>query len=692
MTQIAVAPDKYAVSFQPGIENPPRIYVVCSLREALEHCYGTKAHLVTYVVEGLIEQPRIKKEGLELFLARYGGRITTECFMCDVDNPLHQCWTEEGFLSAREAHQKMEILSTAGLYYTPHGFRIVQPLSKPIDVHEAEDHLVAWLYRLKAAGLEVDWKCIDWTRHFRLPNTTYEPTRRSRCIDLSRMQPIDLPPLPAVPLKAPNVESSKSVRKTTGGAKKPEGTHSASVVSSVPDLPERWMPLARNVAAAMRTVESEWHTPFLALAGAMLSLGVPEELVPQLNGAVSALTGADTRTSDRVSGARTTIDRRHRGLPFQGLRTLQQDWPDVAAALRAEMDALRTTGASESVVDADGGQPSQPERSLEETIAAMEAAIENAPDGLTLIKAECGIGKSQAALRVAARRAMKPYKDPNAVGSRAPAESKTSISVDKNRLAQQFMSSLRKLGQSSLRVFGPLSLRERDGTPICQFHNIAEPLVSGGLRMQWELCERRNSGSKCPHYDGCPAREGYEGDVDSRITLGTHALLNTLDARAGSTGMLIIDEVQDFLESVTLTEDDLTTALQFGLKSFDGMHLGALAPSLWALRAFARMSDDFRAIDACEAVRKFEREVPLDVLQQGQRSAGLSYESENDAVRCGCKAPFPTRHQGTSPPVLKMAIEFAMMRPSAAQEIGRIALVLRTVYRAIAAEYPVTVR
>ena len=66
-------------------------YEVLDLRAALERVYETDAHLVTYVIEGAVRQPRINKPGLPSF----ERPVHTTTFMCDVDNPGHADWNDE---------------------------------------------------------------------------------------------------------------------------------------------------------------------------------------------------------------------------------------------------------------------------------------------------------------------------------------------------------------------------------------------------------------------------------------------------------------------------------------------------------------------------------------------------------------------------------------------------------------------
>src|SRR5262249_49510255 len=163
----------------------------------------------------------------------------------------------------------------------------------------------------------------------------------------------------------------------------------------------------------------------------------------------------------------------------------------------------------------------------------------------------CGLGKTAAIRRVAAERAQKEYETDTATGARAPWQSKTAISVDKNSLAEQIARDLRAAGASVKRIYGPLSVLRQDGTPECRFYETARLLVEGGQSIQREFCEGRGK-QKCEFYDVCRAREGIDGPADARITVGPHALLSQLNAAAGSTGLVVIDEPPALLETAKL--------------------------------------------------------------------------------------------------------------------------------------------
>ncbi|MGE3675412.1 MAG: hypothetical protein AB7K71_37430, partial [Polyangiaceae bacterium] len=473
---VAVAPDKFSKGIKPGRTDVPHRYRVVELTEALEREYRSDAHLVTYCAPGHERQPRINKDGLSLF----DGALQVDCLFCDVDNADHAGWTEELFEAAREQDATTPALQHAGVYYTAHGRRIVQPLAEPIAVSEVETRLYGWFKVLELQGIAVDWACRDWTRHFRLPHVVRNrKAERSRCVDLEWMRPVRLPDwvLELAPEPAPTEEPSFEP-----AHRRPR----KAIVEFTGELPARWRPLAERVAAALRQVGSEWHSPFLTLAGAFLYRQVPPEHVPALCGAISILTSADDRLDDRLITARTTVERWQQRLPVTGYRTLREKWPNVAMALDealgsdSERQLLELTHSAEPLVAT--------EKSLDEITRDLEHAIANAPPGLTLIKAQCGLGKTQAAMRVAAARAATPYASDNAQGLRAPPHSKTALSVDKNNLAKQCLTTLRVLQAPTARFFGPLSLRRDtdDGKaePVCKLHEIAKPLVEGGLRMQ----------------------------------------------------------------------------------------------------------------------------------------------------------------------------------------------------------------
>ncbi len=314
MTLVAVAPNKFSKGFDGSGRELAHSFEVLELHDALTRTYPTDAHLVTYVVEGAARQPRINKAGLPFF----NGRVQVEAFFCDIDNANHSNWNRVLLHAALAQYDSLDVLQSAGIYHTEHGRRVVQPIEKPIPVAEVEPYLRRWLLQLEKAGLPVDWACRDWTRHFRLPNVRRRQyPYSSPYMRLDRMRPIPLEPIAAV-------DASFSV--ATPAAPKP-----VPQIDWTKEVPDVWAPCVEPIAGAVRLVATEWHQLFLALAGALLSR-VPHEHVPALCKAISAATKADTRTDDRETSARTTVQRHLAGLPTTGYGALAASWPAVANA------------------------------------------------------------------------------------------------------------------------------------------------------------------------------------------------------------------------------------------------------------------------------------------------------------------------------------------------------------------------
>lgn len=641
--RIAVAPHARSLGFDGSGREVPAAYEVMGLREALERVYTTDAHFVTYVVEGATRQPRINKPGLPYF----DGPVFTTTFVCDVDNPGHAEWNEELRAQAERQWTSVPELATCGLYHTLHGRRIVQPLAAPIPAGKSEAYLRRWLLRLESAGIAVDWTCRDWTRHFRLPHVRRSGTTyRSPLLALDRMRPIELEPLP----DAPSVDTPP--RRARAPTTAFDWNH---------DLPPNWEERAIAIAKAIRMhVTERWHEMYLALGGALLGRQCPPERLPALIAWVAAAAGSSKPWSHEAS-ARGTARRYVDGLEVTGYRSLRRSWPAVAAAL----DEATATRREARVREQSRSAPPAP--SLTESMAALTKAIRDAPDGLTVISAECGIGKTNAAIGVAAERAGKPHASPKAKGERAPPQSKTAISVDKNALAIQIAADLRARGTPARRVFGPLSVIRDDGTPECRLHEVARPLVDGGQPMQFVLCK------ECEHRDVCAARDGAEGPEDARIAVGPHALLGELDAFAGATGLLVIDEPPAAVETVVLRRHDFADARD-RMSAFEDGYAMAMRP---VVEAFDRW------IDIAEAGAPVD---PPSALAQAVGAADAS------ALASGAAGAMPDGRLSKAPPIRKADIHVAKQTVSYAQQLGNASRVLGALHRALTSGERVAMR
>ena len=686
MPLIAVAPTKFARGVE-GSESDwrtpggcPAPYEVLELTDALERTYTTDAHLVAYTMrspggEVLARQPRINKGGLPWVL-REGFAVEKSVFFCDVDNQDHAPWTLPLLERALREYEELEVLRTAGVYHTQHGRRIVQPLAKAIPVAEVEPYLHRWLLKLESAGLPFDRACRDWTRHFRLPHVRRSGHAfRSPWIRLERMTPIPLDPIdPAdLPLRV-GVVRGAAPRRT---------------IEFADDLPEQWSERAVLLAKAIRAhVADGWHDMYLALGGALLRRGLPPERLPTLIGAVATAAGSEKPWS-HADSAQDTAQKYVTRLPCTGFGALRRRWPEIADAVddaTATGPEARTRAQARAVV---------PVRTLSETVAALESALRDAADGLTAISAECGLGKTEAAIRVAAERSKRSHASTRAAASRAPLHSKTSISVDKNTLAEQIVSDLRAQGVAVKRVFGPLSLLREDGSPECRFHRVAEPLVEGGQAMQWLFCEGRKK-ERCEYYDGCRARKGFDGPATARVAVGPHALLGQLDAFAGSTGLLIIDEPPPFLETVAITKEDFHVTFSERM-FFNGRYATALTPILQAVRGWLHEHAEPEVVAPFEAiVRRAADAIEPDVWARACKAIGrkTTASAADDALRCA-KDACPPELQAigvAAPPLEAHGVFMAKRDPGYARRLGIASRVLGALYRAARATTSVSAR
>lgn len=354
-------------------------YEVRSLEDALTEQYTTEAHFVTYVVRQsgapLRWQPKVKKRTGEAWMREQGYTITTEFFAADVDNPGHARWPDAE-TACRAARETLAKIPTAGVYVTSRGLRVVQPIPHPIDVQESEPLIKGWLFQIAAAGvgsIEELLKTADWTRNFRLPHTLRDgQLQRSPAVLLDRMTwQVELP------------------RRIGGSSRGRGGTRRAPVdVTIVDELPEALLPLARRVAAAIREgggYKGERHGLYHAIAGA-LSRSVPWEHVPSLVTEIAALAGAEDPSHHRGS-AIDTIRRRQQELPVTGLNHMPFQ---VAGAIEGAVEARRT-------------EPTQP--TADDASDAVLSEILRPAVGLRSVRAQCGIGKTAAAIKAALHRA-----------------------------------------------------------------------------------------------------------------------------------------------------------------------------------------------------------------------------------------------------------------------------------------------
>lgn len=613
-------------------------YEVSDLGNALEREYRTDAHLVPYILRdprgaSMARQPRINKQGLA-FVRGLGFSVTVEVLLADIDNPGHVPWTDELREHARKLDAK---LATAGVYYSANGRRIVQPLTRPVEVDaggRVEHVLAAWLRELTELGYHPDDGCQDWTRHFRLPHVKRAGKyfARAELVDLSRMQPID-PPEPA-----PLLNRRRKVPRLTGELVK---------AGPVDDAP-----LAAAFAAAGWLGPSLGHGKRIALC--------PFRALHT--------TGRDGDSSTIIFGATpaTPIGWWHCSHGHCAGRSQA----DVVDAL-PEHARLLLPAAGEKP------KPKPRERELVDKGAAaplLERAFRAAPDGLSVVIAGCGTGKTEAAIAIAVERAKSPGGGPK----RAPAHSKTAISVPTTKLSVEVYKRIQARGEPVRRLFGPLSMRRADGSPECAIHENAAAFSKGGLSVPWELCEGRGK-QPCEYADTCQARGGVEGPDDARIIVGPHKLLSRLDAAAGKTGLLVIDEPPAFLQNEVLTSEQLVECARGLREYFDHRYAAALEVSLSALAGWIATAPLDKPGPLADGVAR----VDPALLEEAYRATG-----GETAVECARAAFPPTEEDGperrsSSPPVQRQWAYAARRSLYVARTIGEASKVARIVWTAL---------
>lgn len=602
-------------------------YEVQDLSNALEREYATDAHLVAYVLRdprgcSSLRQPRINKQGLG-FVRSLGFTVTIEVLFADVDNPAHGAWTPELLAIAAEQDRK---LATAGVYYTSHGRRIVQPLTRAVLVEDAEGVLAGWLRSLQALGIHVDEGCQDWTRHFRCPHVRRQGKRfeRSTSVDWSRMVPID-PPISTVLL---------------GRRRRTRASIELSRPGDVADAP---LAQAFDLAG--------WLGP-------MLGQGKRAVLCPF----------REHHTIGRDFDSSTVI--------FGATPAAPIGWwlcSHGHCSHRTQREAIAMLPAGARLLLDDAPRPERRDRpreivSKERARPLLEEAFRSAPAGLSVVIASCGTGKTEAALAVA--------------GERAEAEQRldvrTAISVPTNRLAIEVAGRARAKGIAVRRIFGPLSVLRDDGSPECQIHECASAFGRGGLSVPWEFCSGRGK-VPCEYATSCKASGGTEGPDDARVVIGPHALLSRLDAAAGKTGLLVIDEPPALLANEVLTPEQLTKCATDLLVYFEPRYAAALGVSLRALAGWIQTGP----LDKPGPLANGVVNVNAELLELALDATGA--ENAIAAARAAFEesAEDEPRRRSEAPPVQRQYAFAARRAVYIARAIGEASRVARIVWTAL---------
>lgn len=535
-----------------------------TLNQALYTFHPTEVHIAAYAVldrDGvpLERQPRVCKDAIP-WLRSQGFEIVLTAYQGDWDTPGHVPWTPE---LLEQFHSLWSFgngpLATCGVYLSPKGARLIQPLTRWVPIEEGEGGLRVWLAQLADAGVDRSILQVkDWTRLMRAPHhrKLTGAVVRSAFIDFKdceAIDPIAAPPAPARPLRA---KAPRSVSPTT--PTKPTAALDAAHL-------ER---LALRVGTAIReTVFSDWRRCYMALAGALCTQGIALADIPNVITRVYSIadSGGD-KSIDRENIALSTVSRFQSGLEVTGFGVLSAEFPAVAEALE-----LSAPSPAEQRVLAQLATPAPPIVSIDEAVSRIQNTIARAR-GLVGIVAPPGTGKTYAVTQHALT--LPP------IGERAAPGARIAVSAPTHKLAKQTASKIKR----SLHLFSPPSHTNTEGQPTCIYAEAARSLAAGGQSVAREFCKGRKK-NPCERSGSCDAEPGWEGDENANLVTGVHGLTNSLLAYAGISGTLVVDEPGEPLLTEAISLDDLNTAARF-LDVFEERYVAAVRPALLAITAW----------------------------------------------------------------------------------------------------------
>lgn len=636
------------------------------LRVALSTRYRTEAHFAAYALlgpDGIAQQrqPRVTKSGA-VWLRPQGYELVLTAFLADWDTPGHVEWTPEMRAAFDELWRSAAgPLATCGVYLSPKGARLVQPLTTPIPVEQGEAQLRTWLASLVDAGVDPSVTVVhDWTRLMRAPfHRRATGLVAAPMVDLSRMVPIDPPAAdPALfrRTRKPGVRRVGAV-----------GEFSASV-------PDGWMPTARAVGVAIRdhVRDGAYRRCYMALAGALLARGCPPEGVPAVVAEAHAVdqsyAGWDALLHDRAEIARGTVARASGGADVLGLPALLKEFPTVASALASSLPDTAPASAAETRVRAQLAAPALAPTPVAEAAAVIARELRDAY-GVVLIAAPPGTGKTHAVAEFA--RSLPP------IGARATAGARIAVSAPTHALAQQTAAKLPR----SLRIFSPPSLIGPDGQPVCIYAEAARALAAGGQSVGREFCDGRGK-SPCELVRTCTARPGMEGDPRANLVTGVHGLVRQLCEYAGAAGRLVVDEPGEILVTESISLDDLDAGRRY-LDLFETRYVAKIAPALEAFDAWVRtLGAEDASVPLADAVCVGASAVAPETIAL----AGIPMDTPAEDLG-GAVLAAAGEIEERVPPMLWRAVAQCRPNPALAQLRGQASRVLLLLRRGLGARY-----
>jgi hypothetical protein len=708
------------------------------LATALATSWDTEAYGLQYLVRHEVTERwsgrgmRVAADALD-WLETQGFGVYVHTILVDIDNvgavSNHEDWTLEHYekflaLLARNPPS----LARAGLYTTGRGWRVVQPLSRPVPVAEFPKLIMAYFSLLWRDGINPDEHCTDWQHLYRMPRTRRGETGRRDDVVPTTTQMVAVDPdaiLAEAARHSPVREPSRSTKSRSERAARAAGKNRRHVAPSgfVAALPPWWIARAKIVAEAIVETPASvfakhsYHGMYLCLAGALCHAGVEPELIPAIVHQI-AVEAKSVKPGAHRQSAQYTVSHYAAGNKVAGRGRMGRRWPDVTRAFSRSLLLGRTAETREhsallpDIVTV--------RKTLKES---LELASRGA--GPVLVKAPPGTGKTRAAYEIAVKNLPQADRSDGGSGIRA------ALSFDKNRLAAQTMNYLTREQVPTRRYRSPLSVLHPDGSHACALYDRAVALQRGGYSVTREFCHGGGSphGGGDPHAkqsacaygplgDGsCVAYGTWEqplGAGNPDLALANHALVIRCHEFLEEKGWLVIDEPPSILQSHALAVGEIERALR-SRDAFDPRRVDPVVPALLALRAWAlarleaaddaadeRVTIGDALADGCERLANdhdFARAIATARVIAGTPDDGRppSLGDVVAAVRAAFPAPPPSIDKRTGqprvrkveprrvqPPALRRASRSRAMHDTAfAARVGAAAHVVRLVAEAV---------
>lgn len=661
---------------------------------ALRKKYKTDAHLVCYIVfrdgEPLEFQPRVNKSSIPWFYDQ-GFEVKMCTLFGDWDNEKHTAWNLEKFGQSLEQFATNPWLRDCGMYYSSNGCRVIRTLKEFIHVFCVEPGILHWIMSGIRAGIPLDKLCRDFTRHFRLCWVIRDGKPLCIIADLLPMTDLDIGPWCKVPLFPPHIlqQYGSAGQKCIQEAGQKYGFQEYVQTNQIgrrrtpittgfdPTIPSHWIPRVEEIAGRLQLVPLGLrHEFYLALSGTLIHRGLAYKFVPAVIRSVANAAGHNG--DHHALSAEDSCHKHAEGQKITGLTTIHKKFPEVAALLE-EIGIQRRhhtidVQVKKAVLEA---KETPPPSELEKVREEIYTHILYSEPGAHAIDAPCGIGKTHTVLKIAEDlvRIFSLYPS-----GRIRPEAKVGIVTNSNQLAIQTFEALQKRGVKAKRLFGPASLKDKEGKPVCRYLPIVQPLSEAKMSPQAHIC-LGNGKQPCEFLETCAAAQGWEGDEKANVVIGTYAKMAQVAEEIGKHGLLIIDEAPMVLVHHTLTLADLELALKM-IDCFQNKYRDALHPLVQTFRAWLKDQEPTSfGVPLLTLIEQANHCVDPEILRRAISATQIEPSGTAclDVVECALHALEPDTSDLTPP--LRSGETFKMKtHPGYAARLARAGKTLRALH------------